>query len=214
MKKAIVFDFDGLILDTETADYQAWQEVFAQHGTELSLDVWLPIIGGSEGDLDMYQLLADQIGRAVNREEIRATRRTRTRQLVATQPILPGVLEVIEYAEQNGLSLGVASSSNAAWVHGNLQRMNLIHRFKTIRTGDEVEKTKPDPTLYRLAVQDLGVQPHEAIALEDSENGVRAAKAAGLFCVAVPNPLQKHLDYAEADLRLESLADLSFEVLK
>lgn len=213
MIKAIVFDFDGLILDTETPDYQAWREVFAQHGVELTLDVWMPIIG-STSDLDLYQLLAEKTGRAVNREDIRAARRTRMDQLVESQEILPGVLDVIEYAEQNGLLLGVASSSVAEWVRGNLQRLNLIHRFNTIRTAEDVEKTKPDPALYRLVVRDLGVQPHEAVALEDSENGVKAAKAAGLFCVAIPNPLQTHLDFAGADTRLESLADLPFDVLK
>jgi HAD superfamily hydrolase (TIGR01509 family) len=212
MIKAIIFDFDGLILDTETPDYQAWQWVFAQYGVELILDVWIPIIG-STSDLNLYQLLSEKSGRAVNREDIREARRTRMDQLMESQEILPGVLDVIEYAEQNGLSLGVASSSVAEWVHGNLKRLNLIHRFKTIRTAEDVEKTKPDPALYRLVVQDLGVQPHEAVALEDSENGVKAAKAAGLFCVAVPNPLQRHLDYAGADMRLESLADLPFDVL-
>jgi HAD superfamily hydrolase (TIGR01509 family) len=180
---------------------------------DLTLDVWLPIIG-STSDLDLYHLLSEKTGREVDREAIRAARRTRMEQLMESQEILPGVLDVIEYAEQTGLSLGVASSSVAEWVHGNLKRLNLIHRFETIRTAEDVEKTKPDPALYRVVVQDLGVQPHEAVALEDSENGVKAAKAAGLFCVAIPNPLQRHLDYADADMRLESLADLPFDVLK
>lgn len=212
MIKAIIFDFDGLILDTESAHFQSWQELFAQHGGELTLDMWLPHIGRSTNPL-MCQLLSEQIGRALDVETLLTTHLARKTQLAQSLEIKPGVLAVMDFADQRRLSLGLASSSKADWVHGNLQRLDLLRRFKTIRTRDDVADTKPHPALYQLAVQDLDVQPHEAVALEDSQNGMKAAKAARLFCVVVPNPYQAHLDYGEADLRLESLANFPFDVL-
>ena len=93
-------------------------------------------------------------------------------------------------------------------MHGHLAERGLLHHFDTIRTGDEVEHTKPDPALYRLATADLGVEPARAVALEDSPNGVAAAKRAGMFCVVVPNALTRQLDLEAADLRVGSLANL------
>jgi len=128
---------------------------------------------------------------------------------VTAQPILPGVEDYLHLAKVENLKLGIASSSNRRWVAGNLKRLELLEYFDVIHTSDDVEKTKPDPALYSLALQSLGIKPEEAIVLEDSPNGVRAAKSAKIFTVAIPNPLTAQLDLSQADLILESLTDLS-----
>ncbi len=206
--RALVFDFDGLVVDTETPEFQAWQEIFIDHGAVLELATWADVIGTTDHHFDPYAALEHATGRSVDRDAIRVSRRARIRELVSDQPVLPGVEDYLRQARDHGLRIGLASSSSRKWVHGHLAERGLLGYFDTVRTGDEVEHTKPDPTLYRVAAADLGVDPARAIALEDSPNGVAAAKRAGLFCVVVPNALTRQLDLAEADLRVDSLANL------
>ena len=127
---------------------------------------------------------------------------------IDAQAILPGVREYVDEARRLGLRLGVASSSSRRWVEGHLQRLGLRDRFDVIRCADDVPRVKPDPALYRAVLDATGVRPEDAMALEDSPNGVLAAKRAGLTCVAVPNALTARLDLSHADLSLTSLADL------
>lgn len=211
--KALVFDFDGTILDTEVPDYESWQEVFQAHGTSLSLDEWAACVGGGADDFDPYRILAEQIGRPIDRSVIRQQRRARFAELVEQQPIMPGVMQWLDDADAAGIKLAVASSSDAKWVCKHLEERNLASRFVTIRTRDDVERVKPDPALYRISVNALGIEPHEAVAIEDSRNGLIAAKTAGLHCIAVPNPITQHLDFSEADIKLRSLATLSLAEL-
>jgi HAD superfamily hydrolase (TIGR01509 family) len=215
MIRALVFDFDGLILDTEYPDYQSWQEIYQAHGAHLPLSAWERSIGSMDLDLlDPYAYLEAQIGRPVDREEIRARRRSRLAELVAAQSVLPGVEDYLADARRLGLKLGLASSSSRAWVTGCLAQFGLNGAtFDCIRCGDEVKRTKPDPELYCAALGALGVRGDQAVALEDSPNGVVAAKAAGLTCVAVPNGLTRRLPFDGADLRLNSLADVPLERL-
>jgi len=210
MIKALIFDFDGLIVDTELPDYESWQQVYRRHGCELAVEAWGQIVGGTgASDFDPHTNLETLCGQPLDREEIWISRRKQYLDTITQQPILPGVLETIEAAERLGLGLGVASSSPENWVRGHLARLGLYQRFDTIKTADDVERTKPHPQLYLAAMDALGIQPSEGIVFEDSPNGVKAAKAAGLFCVAVPNKLTAQLHFDAADLRLDSLAGLS-----
>ena len=127
--------------------------------------------------------------------------------MIARQQPRPGILQWIGDAQEAGLSLAVASTSHRDWVHGYLDRLDLRASFSHTACGDEVERVKPAPDLYRLALQRLGSAAGEAIAIEDSPNGIAAAKAAGLFCIAVPNPMTQALDLSAADLHLASLAE-------
>jgi HAD superfamily hydrolase (TIGR01509 family) len=213
MIQALIFDFDGLILDTEVPDYQSWQEVYDGFGCSLPFADWAACIGTSSGAFDVCGYLERQLGREIDREGVRARRRLRYREMIATQAVLPGVEAYLTDAAQLGLKLGVASSSDRAWVTGHLTRLGLIERFHCIRCAEDVRCIKPDPELYRAALDALGLEPHQAIALEDSPNGVRAAKAAGLFCVAVPNALTGQLALDHADLQLVSLLELSLSDL-
>ncbi len=213
MIKALVFDFDGLIVDTEMSSYQTWQEIYAEHDCQLPFSTWAICIGGSPQLFDPCEYLEQQIGRPVLREEIRLRRRQRHIRMVEAQPVLPGVEDYILSAKRLGLKIGVASSSRHEWVDTHLTRLGLIDYFDSIKCFDGVKRTKPDPELYLAVLDALGVHGQQAIALEDSPNGVIAAQQAGIFCVAVPNPVTSQLSLLHADLCLSSLTEVSLEQL-
>ena len=210
--RALIFDFDGLILDTEVPDYQSWSELYQTYGCVLSLEKWIESIGSMDL-FDPYADLEQQLGRPVDRVEIQAMRKARVRELVARQKILPGVEQYIGTAKRLQLKLGLASSSSQSWVMGYLSDLGLADKFDCIRCRADGIRSKPDPDLYLAALHELGIEPYQAIALEDSRNGVLAAKRAGIFCVAVPNTLMRHLTFEHADLRLGSLDELPLEDL-
>ncbi|MCL6614065.1 MAG: HAD family hydrolase [Firmicutes bacterium] len=212
MIRALIFDFDGLILETEVPCYEAWQEIYREYGVHLPLPLWQATIG-RVGGFDPISYLEKQLGKRLEREELRARHKARHLELTAARSVYPGVLEIIEAAEKAGLLLGVASSSSRGWVTGHLGRLGLLPRFHALKCRDDVGKVKPDPELYRAVMRDLGVEGAETIAFEDSPPGIIAAKEAGLFCVAVPSELTKGLDFGRADLCLDSLAGVELEWL-
>ena len=203
--KALIFDFDGLIVDTEVPIFRAWQRIYREHGQELPLDQWLTIIGTASGPFDPVIDLARKTGTKLDEEELKALEVLYYQEATALQQLLPGVIEYLVAARQLGLKTAVASSSTRTWVMDHLNRFGIGDRFEVIVCREDVKRTKPDPDLYLTALQRLGVEAAQAIAFEDSSNGVHAAKAAGLFCVVVPNLLTADLDLTEADLRLLTL---------
>jgi HAD superfamily hydrolase (TIGR01509 family) len=210
MIKALIFDFDGLIVDTEWPDYESWQSVYRQHGCELAVEKWGQIVGGTgASDFDPHSHLEELCGKQLDREEIWLDRRKQYLDELSAQPILPGVLDYLDEAERRGLKLAIASSSPENWVRGHLARLGIYQRFDAIKTADDVARTKPDPELYLAAMEALKISASEGIVFEDSPNGVKAAKAAGLFCVAIPNRLTTLLKFGGADVRLNSLAEKS-----
>ena len=206
--RAIVFDFDGLILDTEDPVYQSWVEVYREHGEELPFERWVEIVGSTTINFHPQHHLEERLGRSLTQEVLdrRVERRT---ELVLAQSLLPGVVEHIESAKAMGLKLGVASSSTRDWVQGHLERLGILDRFDCLRCRDDVANAKPEPDLYIAVIECLGVHASEAIAIEDSPNGVLAARRAGLRCVAIPNSITARLDLDQADLILGSLADVT-----
>lgn len=209
---ALVFDFDGLIVDTEGPDFHAWAEIYREHGHVLPLERWVQQIGTLDTVFDAHAELERLTGLALDRDRLRARRRARSAEMIRQEPLRPGVLAYLDRAAELGLHLGVASSSPRDWVHGHLKRLGLFSRFEAICCGDEVERTKPDPAVYLGALARLGVQPEAAIALEDSANGALAAKRAGLYCVAVPHALTIETGIV-ADLVLPALDQLSLDDL-
>jgi HAD superfamily hydrolase (TIGR01509 family) len=208
MIKALVFDFDGLILETETPIFRSWQEIYRSYSCELSLDEWIVNIGTMEEAFDPVASLEQRTGQTIDRAQILTWRQRRELELIHSQPVMPGVREYLESARRLGLKVGLASSSSCDWVVGHLERLELIGYFDAIAASDDVLRTKPDPALYRTAVEWLGVAPEQAVAFEDSLNGLIAAKRAGLHCVVIPNALTHHLNLEQADLRLESLEEM------
>ena len=212
--KAIVFDFDGLILDTETADYEAWQAIYRAHGFNLPLSTWLPLVGNVTHNFDIDLRIAELIGRPLDRAELRKRQREIYLEMLEGVGPMPGVEEYLCAAERLGIRIGVASGSRRSWVVERLEQIGLIDRFETIVCRDDVGgKAKPQPAAYLAAVENLGTTVGQAFALEDSLTGVAAAKNAGLYCIAVPGPMTKHLSFLNADMRLDSLADLPLQEL-
>lgn len=210
MIKALVFDFDGLILETETPIFQSWQELYRRHGREMPMEHWLKNIGTAEAVFDPLGELERSIGRIIDRSEL-PLRRQRELDLIAELSARPGVEDYLRSGRRLGLKIGLASSSTCGWVTSHLDRLGLIGYFDAIVAQDDVSRTKPDPELYLKAVSWLGVRPAEAVAFEDSLNGLRSAKQAGLYCVVAPTALTCDLPLGAADLRLESLACMSLE---
>lgn len=207
MIRALLFDFDGLILDTEISAYQSWQEIYREYGYELPLEKWALAIGAGTEAFDPYSYLESLVGEQLHQHEAILKRRLqRHLSLIAEQKALPGVEDYIATAQQHGIKLAVASSSPREWLHQHLSRLGLLDKFDRLCCGDEVAHRKPDPELYLTALDVLGVAAHEAIVLEDSPNGVTAAQRAGIFCVAVPNPITGQLSLEHADMQLSSLA--------
>jgi len=205
--RAVIFDFDGLILDTETPEFVAWQEAYEGLGATLDRKTWSQVIGTMEPGWDPWDALEEQVGHPVDRAPIRATRSARHLALIDAEVARPGVEAWLDEARELGLRVGLASSSSRAWVTTYLERLGILDRFAAIATGDRVPRTKPDPAVYRLALSELGVEAADAMAVEDSPNGIAAAKAAGLFVVAVPNSMTAGLDVSAADVVLGSLAE-------
>lgn len=208
MIKALIFDFDGVILETETPIFKSWNELFKSYGCELPLESWVTLIGGTDNDFDPFTELGRQLGHSLDKSVIETPRRQREKDLVATQVVLPGVIQYLNDATQLHLKIGLASSSPNWWVSGHLNRLGIAQYFDCVRTRDDVRRVKPFPDLYQSVLDTFNVRSDEGIALEDSPNGITAAKKAGLFCVAIPNEMTRPLDLGRADLTLNSLLDL------
>jgi HAD superfamily hydrolase (TIGR01509 family) len=213
--RALIFDFDGLIVDTEVPIFRAWQRIYREHGQELPLEQWLTIIGTASGPFDPVIDLAKKTEAKLDEQELKALEVLYYQEATALQQLLPGVIDYLRTAHQLALKTAVASSSTRKWVMDHLNRFGIGGHFDAIVCREDVKRTKPYPDLYMTALQRLGVQAGEAIAFEDSSNGIHAAKAAGLFCVVVPNLLTADLDLTEADMRLLTLDALPLsEVIK
>jgi HAD superfamily hydrolase (TIGR01509 family) len=206
VRKAIIFDLDGTILDTETPEFVSWQEIYAARGVTLDQAVWSQAIGTTDSGFDPYAHLEALSGNPVDRPSVRAARHARFDDLMATAEPRDGIVAWLDEARERGLRIGLASSSGINWVTRFLTALSLRDRFEVLATRDRVKLGKPAPDLYELALAELGVHPAEAIAVEDSPNGVASAKSAGLFCVAVPNPLTAALPLHRADVVLPSLS--------
>jgi HAD superfamily hydrolase (TIGR01509 family) len=211
MIKALVFDFDGVIIDSETPELQVWQEVFAEHGRELGLDLWADLVGRPRTHFDLYSYFHQHINSAIDIDVLRQDRRARVIALTEAQPVLPGVHDYLRGAAAAGLKIGLASSSSRDHVRGHLARLDLLGYFHTTKCFEDTETHKPEPGPYRAVLDELGVAADETVAFEDSPNGVTSARAAGIFCVAVPNPVTCRLPLDHADHRMESLADEPLE---
>jgi len=213
--KALIFDFDGLILDTETPEMQVWQELFARHGQAFSVSTWGQIVGGAgHTSYEPAMHLENLVGHPIDRQAVNLQARQLSDAAILRQPVLPGAVGLIRTAKSQGYPLAIASSSPHVWVDNHLKRIGLFEYFNFILCADDVTRTKPDPGLYLAALKSLKVRASEAVVFEDSPNGIQAAKTAGIFTVAVPNPLTIQLSLGKADLILNTLEEVSLEDLE
>jgi HAD superfamily hydrolase (TIGR01509 family) len=211
--RGLLFDFDGLIVDTESSAFAAWSDVYREHGQELELERWSAGIG-TLGGFDPVHHLQELVEESLDHEVIRARAREHELTLVDAELLRPGVAEYLADAGRLGLAKAIVSSGSRDWIDRHLRRLERLYDWDAIVSADHDEsRAKPLPTLYLEALAVLGLEPSEAVALEDSPNGVRAARAAGIFCVAVPNPTTASLGLEEADLVLDSLESMPLSEL-
>lgn len=216
MIKSLIFDFDGLILDTESPEVEVWKTIYAEHGFDFPLHLWAQIIGGwGASTFDAADYLHQLTRDSLDVNALRMRHQDESAALVLRQPIRAGVQDYLTEAQRLNLRLAIASSSPHAWVDTHLARLGLIHHFERIICADDVQpgRTKPNPDLYSKSLADLQIRADEAIVFEDSPNGVKAARAAGIFVVAVPNPITSLLKIEGADLTVKSLAGLPLSEL-
>ena len=211
MLKALIFDFDGLILDTETPEFNVWQNIYQEHGFELPHKEWEKIIGGAGlSNFDAAEHLSLLSQGRLDSVSLRLRHRLESTAVIEKVSILPGVLGMIHSAREHGLKLAIASSSSHTWVDTHAKRLDIFHYFDKVVCSDDVGsgRTKPNPDLFLLALDQLQVQKNEAIVFEDSPNGVKAANRAGIFVVAVPNPVTSGLIIEGANLIVRSLSEI------
>ena len=209
---ALLFDFDGTIMDSETAVFRAYRRLYEEHGHELSLEDWAGGVG-TLGGFDPVEELETRLGREIDRAVLEG----RSWEDVAEAgdpPLRPGVRRYLDEARRRGIALGIVSSNDRAWVDKHIARLDVADVWATIVTADGDERrAKPSPDLYLEALRDLDVGAFATVAIEDSPNGIAAAKAARLFCVAAPNEVTRGLDLSAADLVVASLDELPFDRL-
>ena len=209
--RAFLFDFDGLILDTETASRAGWAWLYEQHGHELPEERWREIVGGSASGWSPMAHLEELVGEPLERETLNERRYAHELTLLEAEQLRPGIADYLAFAEEHGLKRAIVSSASRRWIDMHLERLERVYGWDAIVTADhDSARAKPQPTLYLEALEALGVPAADAVAFEDSPNGAAAAKAAGIYVVGIPNAVTADLGLGEhVDLLLDSLADLS-----
>jgi putative hydrolase of the HAD superfamily len=205
---AVVFDFDGLLMDTESTSFESWRYEWEQWGLTLDPATFFADHGGDLTE-QRYAQLARAAGQAFDGNLSRRRRMAYRDRLHASLDLLPGLRDWIQQARRAGIRLAVASSSPRHWVIGHLGRVGAKREFDVFACGDEVAAPKPAPDVYLLALARLGVAGGQAVAVEDAPHGVAAAKAAGMRCIAIPNPFSPVARFAAADLVIDSARQVS-----
>ena len=214
MLKALIFDFDGLILDTETPEFTALNEAYAEFGQTLSIETFGLAVGGQYNhEFEPVSQLEKLTGRQLDAVTFWQKAHQRRLDLIEQSPLLPGVENLIRAASARGLKLAVASSSSHAWVEGHLKRHQMLDFFDVIKCKEDVANIKPAPDLFLAALQALEIAANEAVIFEDSLNGVIAAQRAGIPVIVVPNPITEHMHVETNIPRLKSLAEISLDDL-
>ena len=213
MIRALLFDFDGVVVDTEVPTFRSWRDTYAEYGVELALEDWLPAVGSgssTSGAFDAVAHLERLIGTTVDRQAVITRRTQRKAELYGRAPLLPGVRERLAEARDLGLKTAIVTRNSDDQVIATCARVGLDHQWHArICANDQPTCDKAE--LYRRALAILGVRANQALAFEDSPSGVRAAKQAGALCVAVPNEITRGASFEEADAIFCSLAERSLE---
>ena len=210
MIKALVFDFDGLILDTESSLISAYEAVHLEYGVAFDKDRFHRSVGHADYSFDPWS----QFDPALSRSDLDKRRREKNKEIDLTLKIMPGVEDFLNEGKKQGLVMAVASNSRHNHVEGHLNRLGLISYFSFVACREDVKQPKPEPDLYRLVINNLGIRPFQAIAFEDSHTGSKAAKRAKLWVVAVPNQSTGHHDFSHTDKVVTSFKDISLNTLK
>lgn len=202
--RAILFDLDGLMVDSEPHSLASWHAVLSERGVTLTQVVIDQMFGLRQIEaarmlVDVYGLTEDPWSLARKKEKYQI------RHLDGQIAAMPGLFDLLEESERHGLLVAVASSGARRYVAAVLAALHLTDRFHTVVTGDDVINGKPAPDVFLAAARALRVEARDCLVLEDAPAGMQAAKAAGMRCVAVPNAHTSTLDLSSADFMLPSL---------
>jgi HAD superfamily hydrolase (TIGR01509 family) len=209
--RAVLFDFDGTLWDSETAVFGVFRDLFDEHGHELTLQTWSAAIG-TFGGFDPYAALNELEGGELDVDELRQSTERMVREVAREVPLRPGVAEFLRQLDDAGIPRALVSSDRTEWLVTNLERLGCPDGWAAMICADgDAARAKPNPHLYEAALELLDVPAAQTFAIEDSPNGIRAAKAAGLPCVCVPNEATAELDLSEADLVVTTLEGVSVD---
>lgn len=210
---AVIFDFDGTILDSETPEYESHRRFFADHGVHLPEEDWCDGVGIVMPDAHWFDWLCERTVAPPTYERFRETTRRYFREHVRMEP-MPGITALVGALVAAGIPRAIASTASSDWVRSAVDALGLAATFTAIVTGDQVERGKPEPDVYLEAARRLGLEPARCVAVEDSGSGVASARAAGMKTIAIPHPISRQHDFSGADLRLTSATDLTVEACR
>lgn len=206
--RGIIFDFDGVLVDTEWAIFSSWVELYAREGCRLTIQDYAACLGAGYSHWDPAQHLERLTGKSYDWPQENAARQARIEAELSNKELMDGARELLEWAQSQGIPMAVASSSSRRWVGGWLERLDAAKYFVQIFCRTDGYEVKPSPALFCAAQQRLALPAHDCLIIEDSENGIRAAKAAGIPCAAIPNRLTALCDLSAADMHFASLSEL------
>ncbi|HEX2957274.1 MAG TPA: HAD family phosphatase [Chitinispirillaceae bacterium] len=210
---AVVFDFDGVIIDTETARYEVWKRIFMEHNQVLPREIWVKSIGRTEYYISPYELLSQLSGKRVDADSLRNYEKSMEEQYIAQKPLTAGLLERISEARNAGGRFAIASSASRRYVEKHLAERNILSLFDVLVCRDDVSRHKPHPEPYLRAVELLDAEIGYSFAVEDAPAGIEAAVSAGLFCIAVAGNMTRDMDQSRAHCIVESLEEFTFKSL-
>lgn len=207
MVKAVIFDMDGVIIDSEPINYQTTNEVIKQYGAYLSHEQNKQFIGTS--DIEYFSKLVNLLGIPEDPAKLFTSWQKTVFDVMKEGGIvpMPGVITVIQQLHQRKYKLAVASSGDRKRVHYILNELNIKQFFPAILTGDDVSHGKPAPDIYLKTMARLRVQPPECVVIEDSDHGVEAAKRAGIKVIGFRNPHSDGQLLKRADIILRSFTE-------
>lgn len=213
VKKAVIFDFDGTIIDTESAWFDIYQEILKEkHGFDLTLEEFVKIVGSTDGAL--FDFIDESLEVPLDRTEFHDQVNDRFETIREQLVVREGFLETANQLKKRGILMAVASSSDRSWIEGFLNQYGLMEYFQLVISADDVSEVKPNPEIYEVTLKRLGVTADEAIAIEDSYNGSIAAISAGIHTLIIPNDVTRSLSFHEKGQLIESFADFDYELLK
>jgi len=204
---AVIFDFDGILVDTEGAVYQAWAELFRESGADLPLNLYTKCVGSDHAIWDPKAYFEEITGTRPDWPPLLEAKNLRTRRLLEGSGLMPGARHWLDRLADLGSRPAVASSSSRAWVDGWLDILGVAEYFHSTHCREDVGALKPRPDLFLRAANALGVDPQRVLAIEDSHNGMTAALAAGMTVLVVPNEITRGQDFSAAHVLADSLDD-------
>lgn len=201
----IIFDFDGVLVDTEWAIYQSWVRLFEREGQQISIETYSPCLGAGYSHWNPANYLESLTGKSYNWEEETSARQADIEADLERMGLMPGAQELLDWCHDNKIPMAVASSSSRRWVAGWLQKLGIMEMFDGVFTRTDGYPVKPDPALFLAAQNCIGVSAEHCIIIEDSENGTISAQCAKIPCVAIPNRMTRFSDFSRATCVMESL---------